>query len=120
MSGIRGMKSIRPARRLNWSVQASVQSTYARLKKFSARVGPTRRRTLRWPMWPAGRTVAILDIEIRPPKDRSQESSCPDAVRTAGWWFQQAAQRLRAVSNRGLQAARRGFEDGPGLAEAVV
>ena len=42
------------------------------------------------------------------------------AVRTAGWWFQQAAQRLRAVSNRGPQAARRGFGDGPGLAEAVV
>lgn len=70
--------------------------------------------------WPTGRTVAILDIEIRPVKDRSQESSCPDAVRTAGWWFQQAAQRLRAVSNRGPQAARRGFGDGPGLAEAVV
>jgi pimeloyl-ACP methyl ester carboxylesterase len=34
--------------------------------------------------------------------------------------FQQAAQRLRAVSNRGPQAARRGFGDGPGLAEAVV
>src|SRR5262249_21207175 len=63
--------------------------------------GPTRRRTLRWPMWPTGRPVAILDIEIRPPKDRSQESSCPDAVRTAGWWSQQAAQRLRAVRNRG-------------------
>ena len=71
-------------------------------------------------MWPTGRTVAILDIEIRPPKDRRQESSCPDAVRTAGWWFQQATQRLRAVSNRGPPAARRGFGDGPGLAEAVV
>jgi hypothetical protein len=71
-------------------------------------------------MWPTGRTVAILDIEICPVKDRSQESSCPDAVRTAGWWFQQAAQRLRAVSNRGPQAAHRAFGDGPGLAEAVV
>ena len=71
-------------------------------------------------MWPTGRTVAILDIEIRPVKDRSQESSCPDAVRTAGWWFQQAAQRLRAVSNRGPQAACRSSGDGPGLAEAVA
>src|SRR5262245_42504977 len=88
--------------------------------KCATCVGPTLRRTLRWPMWPTGRTVAILDIEIRPVKDRSQDSSCSDVVRTAGWWFQQAAQGLRAVSNRGPQAAGRGFGDGPGLAEAVV
>jgi hypothetical protein len=56
--------------------------------------GLARRRTLRWPTWPTGRSVGILAIEIRPEKDRSQESSFPDAVRTAGWWFQQAAQRL--------------------------
>jgi hypothetical protein len=101
-------------------LRASVNSTEWRKSICVICCGPTRRRTLRWPMWPTVRTVAILDIEVRPPKDRSQESSCPDAVRTAGWWFQQAAQRLRAVRNRGPQAARRGFGDGPGLAEAVV
>jgi hypothetical protein len=99
---------------------AAVLSTDITNHKCTTCSGPTRRRTLRWPIWPTGRTGAILDIEIRPVKDRSQESSCLDAVPTAGWWFQQAAQRLRAVSNRGPQAARRGFGDGPGLAEAVV